>query len=73
MVKFKRDDRVQSLAVMISAIKIQRKTVPLNQMMIFQKISFTKQLDEELKEFLKYKLALPLPHFDEGRMQKCVK
>ncbi|GBO28443.1 hypothetical protein AVEN_103963-1 [Araneus ventricosus] len=73
-VKFRRNDRVQPLALMSNAIKVHDESVSINPTTLFQRISITKQSDEELEDFLTYELCpFPLPLFDEGGMRKGTK
>lgn len=73
-VKFKRSDRVQPLAVMRSAIKIDNHMVPVNPTTLFQRISVAKHSNEELEDFLSYDLGpYSLSLFDQGCMRKGTK
>ncbi|GBN20771.1 hypothetical protein AVEN_104157-1 [Araneus ventricosus] len=71
-VKSKINDRVQLLTLMSNTIKVQ--SLSINLATLFQRISITKQSDEELKNFLAYELcSFLLPLFDEGGMRKGTK
>ncbi|GBO42165.1 hypothetical protein AVEN_84804-1 [Araneus ventricosus] len=71
-VKFRRNDRVQRLSLMSNAIKVHNESVSNNSTTLFQRISITKQSDEELEDFLKYEQCpFPLPVFDEDGMRKA--
>ncbi|GBM99762.1 hypothetical protein AVEN_268029-1 [Araneus ventricosus] len=73
-VKFKRNDRVQPLALISDAIKVHDESVSLNPTTLFQIIYITKQSDEELEDVLTYELCpFPLPLFDEAVMRKGTK
>ena len=72
--KLKRNDRVLSLLSVNSKIKLNDKEVPIDKLLIFQRICIIKKSDEELKEYLKYELApFPLALFDESGMPKTQK
>ncbi|GBO36648.1 hypothetical protein AVEN_79457-1 [Araneus ventricosus] len=69
-VKFRRNDRVQPLALMSNAIKVHNENISINPTTLFQRISITKQSDAELEDFLKYEQSpFPLPVFDEDGMR----
>ncbi|XP_031335335.1 uncharacterized protein LOC116165167 isoform X2 [Photinus pyralis] len=76
-VKFKRRDRVLSLATMKSSIIVHDQSVVVNPTTLFQRMSIAKESDEELEEFLTYELSpFPLALFDEkkgGLMRKGTK
>ncbi|GBM06102.1 hypothetical protein AVEN_225491-1 [Araneus ventricosus] len=57
-VKFKRNDRVQPLALISNAIKVHDETASMNPTTLFQRINITKQSNEELEDFLIYELYL---------------
>ncbi|GBO21137.1 hypothetical protein AVEN_39689-1 [Araneus ventricosus] len=68
-VKFRRNDRVQPLALMSNAIKVHNESVSINPTTLFQRFSITEQSDEEIHDFLKYEqFSFPLPVFDEDGM-----
>ncbi|GBN67741.1 hypothetical protein AVEN_272414-1 [Araneus ventricosus] len=64
--------RGKSLALMSNDIKVHDERVSVNPIKLFQRISITKQSDEELEDFLTYELSpFPLPLFDEDGMRKA--
>jgi len=56
-VKFKRSQRVKSLALMNSGIPVGDNVVPINPTTLFQRITVAKHSEKELEEFLSYDLA----------------
>ncbi|GBM44546.1 hypothetical protein AVEN_250531-1 [Araneus ventricosus] len=73
-VKFKRNDRVQPLALISDAIKVHDEGVSINPTTLFQIIYITKQSYEELEDVLTFELCpFPLPLFDEAVMRKGMK
>ena len=73
-VKFKRNDRIKSLGVMNTAIRIEEDIVPINPLLIFQRMCIAKESEQELEKFLTYELApFPLSLFNDEGMRKCVK
>lgn len=74
-VSLKRSNCVLTLASFInSSIKVNGEVTPIDPLILFQRISFTKKSDEELKEYLKYELApYPLSIFNELGMRKSQK
>lgn len=73
-VKFKRVDKVHPLATVNSAIKIHDAIVPVDPMLLFQRIIIAKKDDEELVNYLEYELApYPLSLFNETGMRKTKK
>ncbi|KYM93404.1 hypothetical protein ALC62_15994 [Cyphomyrmex costatus] len=73
-IKLKRSDKCVPLLAVISKIVIDKEIVPIDPLLLFQRISIVKSSDEELEEFLQYELApFPLSLFDESGMRKNVK
>jgi len=73
-VSLKRTSRVLTLASLNSSIKVNGEVTPIDPLLLFQRISFIKKSDEELKEYLKYELApYPLSIFNELGMRKSKK
>ncbi|GBM26909.1 hypothetical protein AVEN_264758-1 [Araneus ventricosus] len=69
--KFKRNDRVQSLALMSNVIKMHDESASINPTTLSQQMNFTKQSNEEIEDFLTYELyPFPLPLFDEDGLLK---
>lgn len=70
-VKFQRKDRVLPLSSVNSYIKVNDVETPIEPLTLFQRISFTKRTQEELKSFFQYELApYPLSMFDKSGMRK---
>lgn len=64
----------QSYASLNSSIKVYNEVIPIDPLLLFQRISFTKKSDEELRDYLKYELApYPLSIFNELGMRKSQK
>lgn len=59
-VKFKRNDRIKSLGVMNAGIRIEDDIVPINPVLIFQRMCIAKESDKQLENFFTYELA-PFP------------
>lgn len=73
-VKLRRKDKVLPLGVESSAIKINDETVPVDPLLLFQKIAIAKKDDEHLVSLLEYELApYPLSLFNESSMRKTIK
>lgn len=73
-VKFRRKDKVTPLAVINTGIRIEEDIIPINPLLIFQRMCIAKQSEEEIEEYLTYELApFPLSLFDEVGMRKCIK
>lgn len=73
-VKLTRKDCALPLSSVTSSIKIQGEPVVIDPLLIFQRISISKQTDEDLKQYLQYELApFPLALFDEAGMRKTKK
>lgn len=73
-IKFKRADRVLPLLAMSSTIKIHYVKVPVDPVLLFQRMSITTAFYDEIEKYFAYKLApYPLSLFDEGGMRKSQK
>lgn len=73
-VKFKRKDKVSPLSAVGSSITIDKTSVPINPLLLFQRISISKQTNEDLKDCFGYELApYPLSLFNEEGMRKGTK
>ncbi|KAJ8887394.1 hypothetical protein PR048_013609 [Dryococelus australis] len=73
-VKLKRCDKVVPLLNVNNYLKIHDSIVPVDSLLLFRRISVLKKCEEELCEYLRYKLApFPLSMFDEAGMQKTKK
>ncbi|XP_026482212.1 uncharacterized protein LOC113389378 [Ctenocephalides felis] len=73
-VKFKRNDRVKALGVMNAGIRIKYIIVPINPLLIFQRMCIAKTSETKLETFLSNELApFPLSLFNEEGMRKCAK
>ncbi|KAK4873122.1 hypothetical protein RN001_015151 [Aquatica leii] len=70
-VKMKRASRVLFLPIVNSAVKIHNTIVPIDPVLLFQRIMIAKKDDDELTDYLEYELApFPLALFDESGMRK---
>lgn len=73
-ISLKRNHRVLTLASLNSFIEFYNEVVPIDPLLLFQYISFTKKSNEELWDYLKYELApYPLSIFNEFAMRKSQK
>jgi hypothetical protein len=73
-VKFRRNERMHTIAVMSSAVKVGEVKIPINPTTLFQRINITKQSDQEQEENLTYKLSpYPISLFEEDGMRKTSK
>lgn len=70
-VKLSKKHRALPLASMSNSVKVRGETLVIDPLMIFQRISISKQSDEDLKTYMNYELApFPLSLFDETGMRK---
>ncbi|GBN35153.1 hypothetical protein AVEN_110845-1 [Araneus ventricosus] len=73
-IKLKRVDKVLLLLTISSAIKVHDEKVPIDPVLLFQRMSITKSFEDELETFFKYELApYPLSLFDAIGMRKTQK
>lgn len=73
-VTLKRSSKVLPLGIMTSSIKIRDELIPIDPLLLFQRISIMKQNDVELKTCFNYELSpYPLSLFSEGGMRKTKK
>nr|CAI5830023.1 unnamed protein product [Callosobruchus analis] len=71
---FSRKDRVLPLSAVHSSVKTADTVVPINPVLIYQRISFAKQSQEQLKEYFQYELSpYALSLFDDSGMRKGIK
>ena len=69
--RLKRSDKCLPLLTMSSNIKVDNEIVPINPLLIFQRISIMKKSQDELQNYMKYELApYPISIFDEAGMRK---
>lgn len=69
--KLKRADKLLPLLSMNSTMKIHDEKVPIDPVLLFQRMSITKTFENELEKFFEYELApYPLSLYDEIRMRK---
>lgn len=59
-ISFKRKDNVMPLITVSSCIRIQDEVVPIDSLLLFQRICMTKQSEEDLQKYLQYELMLIL-------------
>lgn len=73
-IKLARKDRALPLSTVSSSIKINDEKIPVDPLLLFQRISISKKTDEDLKVYMEYELApFPLALFNEGGMRKSTK
>ncbi|GBM47465.1 hypothetical protein AVEN_153682-1 [Araneus ventricosus] len=73
-IKLKYVDKVLPFLTISSAIKVHDEKVPIDPVLLFQRMSITKSFEDELQTFFKYELALyPLSLFDATGMCKTQK
>lgn len=60
-IKLKRADKVLPLLTMSSTIKVHDEKVPVDPVLLFQRMSVTKTFEDELEKFFEYELA-PYPY-----------
>ncbi|GBM19706.1 hypothetical protein AVEN_79781-1 [Araneus ventricosus] len=73
-IKLKRVDKVLLLLTISSAIKVHDEKVPIDPVLLFQRMSIIKSFEDELETFFKYELApYPLSLFDAIGMRKTQK
>ena len=73
-IKLKRADKVLPLLTMSSTIKVHDKKVPVDPVLLFQRMSISKTFEDEIEKFFEYELApYPLSMFDETGMRKTQK
>ncbi|KYM97251.1 hypothetical protein ALC62_12065 [Cyphomyrmex costatus] len=71
---FKRKEKVLPLSAINSSIKIDSSAVPINPLLLFQRISILKNSEEDMKKYLEYELSpFPLSLFTENGMRKGTK
>jgi hypothetical protein len=59
---------------MNSAVKVGEVKIPISTTTLFQRITITKQSDQELEEYLTYELSpYPMSLFEEDGMRKTSK
>ena len=68
---FSRKKRVLPLSTVTSSLKIADTVVPVDPILLYQRIYFAKESQEQLKDFFAYEPApYPLPLFDEVAIRK---
>lgn len=73
-ISFSRKKRVLSLSAVTSSLKIADTVVPVDPMLLFQRIAFTKESQDQFQDFFAYELApYPVSLFDESGMRKSKK
>lgn len=73
-ISFSRKKRVLPLSAVSSSIKIADEVITIDPTLLYQRISFAKQSQADLKEYLSYELSpYPLSLFDEVVMRKSMK
>lgn len=70
-IKLKRANRIASLLMVTSSVKVHGEKVAIDPLLLFQRISITKQFEDNLQQYFEYELApYPLSLFDETGMRK---
>ncbi|CAG4943948.1 unnamed protein product [Parnassius apollo] len=73
-IKLKRADKVVPLLAMSSTVKVHDKKIPVDPVLLFQRMSITTALEDEIEKYFEYELApYPLSIFDEIGMRKTQK
>lgn len=73
-IKLSKRDKIIPLIGVSSKLKIGDKYVPVDPLLLFQRLCVMKKTDEELETYTKYELApYPLSLFDEVDMRKSTK
>ncbi|CAH1099224.1 unnamed protein product [Psylliodes chrysocephalus] len=73
-IKLKRADKVVPLLAMSSIIKVHDEKVPIDPVLLFQRMSITAAFQDEIEKYFKYELApYPLSLFDEIGIRKTQK
>jgi len=73
-IKLKRANRVLPLLTVTSSVKVHDIKVAIDPLLLFQRISVTKQFEDHLQQFLQYELVpYLLALFDDIRMRKTKK
>ncbi|CAH1106781.1 unnamed protein product [Psylliodes chrysocephalus] len=73
-IKLKRADKAVSLLAMSSTIKVHDEKVPIDPVLLFQRMSITAAFQDEIEKYFEYQLApYPLSLFDEIGIRKTQK
>ena len=73
-IKLKHADKELPLLTMSSTVKVHDEKVPIDPVLLFQRMSITKSFEDEHEKFFTYELApYPLSLFDEMGMRKTQK
>ncbi|PZC75227.1 hypothetical protein B5X24_HaOG206534 [Helicoverpa armigera] len=73
-IKLKRSQKVLPLLAVSSTVKIHEEEVPIDPVLLFQRMSITKDFEDEIENFFEYELApYPLSLFDAAGMRKTTK
>ncbi|KAL4710241.1 hypothetical protein ACJJTC_005414, partial [Scirpophaga incertulas] len=69
-----RKDKINPLLAKSNKIKIHDEVIPVDPLLLFQRICVLKKTDEELKNYMNYELApYPLALFENGELRKTKK
>lgn len=72
--KLLRKDKINSLLAKNNKIKIHDNVIPVDPLLLFQRICVLKKTDYELKTYMNYELApYPLALFEDGQLRKTKK
>lgn len=73
-IKFKRADKVVPLLAMSSTVKVHDKKIPVDPVLLFQRMSIKTTLEDEIEKYFEYELTpYPLSMFDDIMMRKTQK
>lgn len=73
-IKLKRADKVVPLLAMSSTVKVHEEKVPVDPVLLFQRMSVTAAFQDEIEKYFEYELApYPLTLFDDIGMRKTQK
>lgn len=73
-VKFQRKNKVLPLKAVQSSVKVNSEDIPIDPLLLYQRISLNINSKEDMKAFLQYELApFPLSLFTENGTRKNVK
>lgn len=72
--KLTKKDKVVSLLTVNNKIKVYDEVIPIDELLLFQRICVLKKSEEELQTYLNFELApYPVTLFDQGLMRKTTK
>ena len=73
-VKFTRKNKVLSLQTVKSLVKVNNDTIPINPLLLFQRLCLNVDIKSDMEKYLKFELApFPLSLFTENGFRKNLK